>query len=37
MLNKVEVNLITSIKPSLNSYIGGGTYGGTQIREIRYF
>jgi hypothetical protein len=34
MLNKVEVNLITSIKPSLNSHIGGGTYGDTQIREI---
>ena len=37
MLNKVEVNLITSIKPSLNSYICGGTYGGTQIREILVF
>ena len=34
MLKKAEVNLITSIKPSLNSYICGGTYGGTQIREI---
>ena len=34
MLNKVEVNLITSIKPTLNSYICGSTYGGTQIREI---
>ena len=34
MLNKVKVNLITSIKPTLNSYICGGTYGGAQIRKI---
>ena len=37
MLNRSEVNLITSLKPSLNSYICGGTYGGAQIIEILVF
>ena len=29
MLNKVEINLIASINPSLNSYKFGYTYGST--------